>query len=91
MLYRTVDYAENEFDIFFYEHNLQGDVIAVYSKSGAKLASYTYDAWGNVSTTYTNGGASTGAYKKLKIILAREPRLSGDLKRSVFLLKQKFV
>ena len=44
-----------------FEKNLQGDVVAVYNSSGTKLASYTYDAWGKVTTTYSNGGASTGA------------------------------
>ena len=28
---------------------------------GTKLVSYTYDAWGNVSITYSNGGDLTGA------------------------------
>ena len=34
-------------------------VIAVYSDTGTKLISYRYDAWGNRTTTYSNGGAST--------------------------------
>ena len=34
-------------------------VIAVYSDTGTKLISYRYDAWGNKTTTYSNGGAST--------------------------------
>ena len=38
---------------------MQGDVIAVYSDTGTKLVSYHYDAWGNATTTYHNGGAST--------------------------------
>ena len=44
---------------YFFEKNLQGDVIAVYSDTGTKLVSYHYDAWGNATTTYHNGGAST--------------------------------
>ena len=32
-----------------------------YIENGTKLVSYTYDAWGNVTTTYHNGGASTAA------------------------------
>ena len=34
-------------------------VIAVYSGTGTKLISYRYDAWGNTTTTYSNGGSST--------------------------------
>ena len=47
---------------FWYEKNLQDDVVAVYSHDGVKLVSYVYDAWGNTTTTYHNGGSSTGAY-----------------------------
>ena len=62
MLYRTPSYATNTFDVFWYEKNLQGDIVAVYNSSGTKLVSYNYtDAWGNHSISYSNGGASTGA------------------------------
>ncbi len=46
---------------YFYEKNLQGDIVAVYDQSGTKLISYVYDAWGNFDITYHNGGASTTA------------------------------
>ena len=62
MMYRTPSYAANTFDVFWYEKNLQGDIIAVYNSAGTKVATYTYsDAWGNHSVSYTNGGDSTGA------------------------------
>ena len=62
MMYRTTSYAENIWDVFWYEKNLQGDIIAVYNSAGTKVATYTYsDAWGNHSVSYTNGGDSTGA------------------------------
>ena len=32
-----------------------------YIENGTKLVSYTYDAGGNVTTTYHNSGASTAA------------------------------
>ncbi len=61
MMYRTTSYAENIWDVFWYEKNLQGDIIAVYNSAGTKVATYTYsDAWGNHSVSYTNGGDSTG-------------------------------
>lgn len=34
----------------YYEKNLQGDVTGLLDEEGAKIASYTYDAWGNVIT-----------------------------------------
>ena len=49
MLYRDASYAQGEFDVYWYEKNLFGDVIAVYDSDGTKLVSYTYDAWGNCS------------------------------------------
>ena len=61
MQYRTSNYVEDVFDTFYFEKNLHGDIIAVYNKSGTKLVSYIYDAWGNCTTTYYNSGSSTGA------------------------------
>ena len=34
--------------IYLFEKNNQGDVIAMWTASGAKVASYVYDAWGNI-------------------------------------------
>ena len=33
---------------YLYEKNLMGDIVGIYDKSGTKVASYVYDAWGNV-------------------------------------------
>ena len=61
MMYRTESYAVDQWDVFWFEKNLQGDIVAVYNSAGTKVATYTYtDAWGNHSVSYTNGGASTG-------------------------------
>ena len=46
---------------YFYERDLLGNITAVYSESGVKLISYEYDAWGNFTTTYHNGGEDTAA------------------------------
>ena len=54
MQYRTASYAAYTFDTFYFEKNLQGDIIAVYNANGTKVLSYTYDAWGNHSTTWHN-------------------------------------
>lgn len=34
----------------YYEKNLQGDVTGLLDARGAEIASYTYDAWGNIIT-----------------------------------------
>jgi len=61
MQYRASSYAEGVFDTYWFEKNLQGDIVAVYDAAGTKLITYSYDAWGNCTTTYYNGGASTTA------------------------------
>ena len=62
MMYRTTSYAITELDVFYFEKNLQGDIVAVYNSVGDKVASYSYsNAWGNHSVKYSNGGSSTGA------------------------------
>lgn len=62
MMYRTTSYDITDWDVFWFEKNLLGDIVAIYNSTGTKVATYTYsDAWGNHSVTYSNGGASTGA------------------------------
>ena len=58
MQYRTTSYAAHTFDTFYFEKNLQGDIIAVYNASGTKIGSYTYDAWGNMTVTTTSGNTT---------------------------------
>ncbi|MBO5207041.1 MAG: hypothetical protein J6C09_05595 [Clostridia bacterium] len=50
-------------DSYIYEKNMQGDIVGIYDLWGGKLASYTYDAWGNFTVTYHNGGGSTSVTK----------------------------
>ena len=57
--YKTATTTET----YFYEKNIQGDIVAVYSESGVKLISYTYDAWGNANISFHNGGENTNATK----------------------------
>ena len=56
--YRTADLAENAYHTFFFEKNLQGDIIAVYNSSGTKICSYVYDAWGNHTVTVHSTNAT---------------------------------
>ena len=55
--YRRSNYAAEVYDYFFFEKNLQGDIVAIYNESGAKVATYTYDAWGKVTVTYVTTNA----------------------------------
>ena len=43
--FRKASYQSDVFDCFFFEKNLQGDIIAIYNASGTKIGTYTYDAW----------------------------------------------
>ena len=84
---REHSYAEGVWDIFWYEKNLQGDVVALYNNSGTKLISYTYDAWGNIlSKTSHNGGSSTRAW--LNPILYRGYYYDSDI--SLYVLGTRY-
>ncbi len=52
------------FDVYWFERNTQGDIVALYNSSGVKLVYYVYNAWGMImSTVYHNGGNNTTATK----------------------------
>ena len=51
MMYHSSSYGMGAFDVYWFERNMQGDIIAVYDKSGTKLVSYVYDAYGNFYRT----------------------------------------
>ena len=55
-------YDHRYFTSYFYEKNLQGDIIGVYDQDGTLLISYEYSAWGLCYTKEHNGGYSTEAY-----------------------------
>ena len=55
MQYHANTYAEGEWDVYRFEKNLLGDIIAVYSSRGTKLIEYNYYAWGAFWTSYKNG------------------------------------
>ena len=56
--YRTDSDAEGVYQCYFFEKNLQGDIVAMYDDAGKWLGGYTYDAWGNCVTT-VSADAST--------------------------------
>lgn len=47
-------------ETFYFDRNIKGDVIALYNSSGTKVASYSYDSWGNctVKTIVVNNFSS---------------------------------
>ena len=49
--YHASTYASGVFDVYWFEKNLQGDIVAVYDQAGNKIVSYKYDAWGDCYTT----------------------------------------
>ena len=61
--------AEGVFYSFWFDRNLQGDVVAVYNETGTKVLSYSYDAWGNKTTTVHNGSGTNGYAPTGAIIL----------------------
>ena len=61
--YHGAGYTAWTFDTYYFEKNLQGDVIAIYTEDGTKIGSYTYDAWGNFTCAYATG--ATTAQKQI--------------------------
>ena len=62
MQYHGATYAEDAWDVFWYEKNIFGDIVAVYDDAGTKLIMYYYDAFGYCIAGYDNNGSSTQAY-----------------------------
>jgi len=57
--YRNSTYYEGYFDYYFYDTNLQGDIVGLYNESWRCIGTYTYDAWGNCTVTATSGISTT--------------------------------
>lgn len=50
--YSYLDSAnEKQTETIYYEKNYQGDIIGLLDENGTKIATYSYDAWGNISTS----------------------------------------
>ena len=56
--YRTDSYAAERYNYFFFEKNLQGDIVAIYNENGSKIGTYVYDAWGGCTVVWMNGTTS---------------------------------
>ena len=59
---------DNEYIRFFFEKNLQGDIIGVYNEDGEKVLTYWYDSWGNVSPTYNKENSNILAQSVIAVI-----------------------
>ncbi len=46
---------------YFFDKNTLGDIIAIRNRNGQKVATYSYDAWGNVTVTDGYGFANTNS------------------------------
>ena len=62
MMYRTTSYDIDEWDTFFFEKNLQGDIVTVYNSDGVACITYKYDAWGNFKESYI-GNSPNAAWR----------------------------
>lgn len=55
----------NQFDLYLFTKNLQGDIVGIYDENATLIASYVYDAWGNHTVTnYTSD--NSGFIKDIK-------------------------
>ena len=61
--YRNKTYGTYTFDTYFFEKNLQGDIVAIYNAAGKKIGTYTYDAWGNF--TFSTASDATTVEKRI--------------------------
>ena len=50
-VYSGTDYATKTNYTFVFKTNIQGDVEAIYNTNGTLLVQYTYDAWGNFTSS----------------------------------------
>ena len=51
---------------FFFQKNLQGDIVRILNSSGTIVTEYTYDAWGKVLTTTGSLASTVGSYNPFR-------------------------
>lgn len=64
--YTYYNATDDDYRTFYFEKNLQGDIVSVYDDEGSLLVTYNYDAWGNV----TAAAHGTGIVAALKALVA---------------------
>ena len=62
MMFRKTSYDIEDWDVYWFEKNLQGDVVSVYNNAGDEVAYYMYnEAWGSHSVGLLNSADNEGA------------------------------
>ena len=56
---------------YFYETNLQGDIIAIYDENGSKVVGFRYDAWGLFNTDKANTTVCTDLFLRASLFRYR--------------------
>ncbi|MBE6632773.1 MAG: RHS repeat-associated core domain-containing protein [Ruminococcaceae bacterium] len=56
--YRKSTDPAQTFSCYFFEKNLQGDIVAIYDSTGRKIGAYTYDAWGVCNAQGVSGNSA---------------------------------
>ena len=49
--YHSIYYATDSWDVYWFEKNLQGDIIAIYDEAGTKVVEYKYTAFGEIGVS----------------------------------------
>ena len=55
-------------DVYYYEKNLQGDIIGILDSNYNKVATYEHDAWGKVLSVKNNNGVEITSSEHIGII-----------------------
>ena len=51
MQYHGTAYAADSWDVYWFEKNLQGDIVAIYDEGGTKVVEYKYTAFGEIGVS----------------------------------------
>ena len=53
--YEVLVAEDNSRKTYIFHKNLQGDIAGIFNEQGEVLLTFTYDAWGNISTDFNTG------------------------------------
>ena len=73
---------------YFYETNLQGDIINIYDENGSKIVGFRYDAWGDCNTDKYNATICTDMF--LRASLFRYRGYIYDYETSFYYLQSRY-
>lgn len=84
--------SNNNYQTFYFEKNLQGDIVSVYDDEGTHLVTYNYDAWGNI-TPETHGGDLATAIRALVALMVTPITYRGynyDINTGLYYLQSRY-